>query len=752
MNEANLPQPLRDVAELILAHPQVCSKTIKFTEDSQGHVAHFDIAVDLPRDAVDGVSPTGTREVEPVGLRFKDTFPYSAPVIELRNDFNREHPHINPSPSGTPVKPCISEEPLKELLNDPDWIQTIISRLAEWLADSATNQLMELTQGWEPIRRDEFLGSVIIDSKSLIDFARSKGGPGAAYYEYRYLPNFIGHTGVLHHPDKPYYRIKDAPNQRHLCCVDISDPTVYESCALLLWPDKDLIVDCYVPETVTCFDSLVDVAKLYGCHAALVQRVDEIESYLKKEHKDVSAKSDAMVRLLVVLPVQRPVKIIGKESPYELITYVLKIPVDTSYTLMRNKSEVKPVAQIEAVSNKLLRELSGRSPEPDDDGKQHVTVVGCGSVGSKIALHLARSGVESFDLIDSSLFRPHNNARHALVELGGLPRYKAHALGKAIERLGAKVLTCQHRDAAQIPAEQWKKLAQRSNVIIDATASSSVREFLCNMPAADTSAQLTRCELYDKGSLSVTYIEDRNKNPGLEDLTARFYQLALENDDTGKHVYRSKAMQEVRVGDSCSSYTMPMNDATISAHAADMANIMLQLLDTPESTGGEIIIGKRSESGLGTTYENISVPRAITCKTSINGTDWEVRIPEDITVQMAALSAENAPKEYGGVLIGQVLWARRKLIVTSILPPPPDSTFSNTEFTLGTKGLKNNLRKITRASGGTLNYIGTWHSHPQGGSASQTDKHTLQQLSKDRAPAPTVCLIYKPNGLEAVTL
>lgn len=667
MSQSPILKRLRDVGELILAHPQVCSDTIQFTEDSKGHIAHFEIAIHLPRDSIDGVSSTGTREVELVGLRFKDTFPFSAPTIELRPDFNRQHPHINPSAPDTPVKPCISEEPLKELLNDPDWIQTIISRLADWLSDSATNQLMELQQGWEPIRRDELLGSVIIDSESLTNLARNKGGAGACYFEYQYLyDDVIGHAGVLQNPNKSYDRIIKVPGQNDLATVGGIDFKIYGSCALLIWPDKELVVDSYLPDTVTTFEELAAAAKNYGCDLALRERMKELESHLRyKDKKGRREKESVKVRLLVIVPVQRPVNIIGKSSPYELIPYVLTIPVDQSFNFVLCESEAAPIAHVEAVNNKLLRELSGRDTA-QPDCIQHVTVVGCGSVGSKICLHLARAGVSSFDLIDNSLFRPHNNARHALTDEGF--QYKVSLMRQAVERLGAKVRTCRIRDATQIPPDQWSKLAQRSKLIIDATASSSVREFLGNLSWPTGTAKIIRCELYNRGNLSVTQIEGCGDSPRLEDLAARFYQKAFDKSDIGKHVYRSKAMKEVRVGDSCSSFTMTMNDATISAHAADMANVMLQLLDDPHSHSGEVLIGKHAENGLGITYESFAVPAAITCEVSIRETTWQVRVPEDIVAEMQTLSSEYAPNEYGGVLIGQVLWARRKLMVTSILP------------------------------------------------------------------------------------
>ncbi len=47
-------------------------------------------------------------------------------------------------------------------------------------------------------------------------------------------------------------------------------------------------------------------------------------------------------------------------------------------------------------------------------GKEWVAIVGIGSVGSKIAVSLARSGVRNFVLVDDDILAPQNLVRHQL--------------------------------------------------------------------------------------------------------------------------------------------------------------------------------------------------------------------------------------------------------------------------------------------------------------------------------------------------
>lgn len=61
-------------------------------------------------------------------------------------------------------------------------------------------------------------------------------------------------------------------------------------------------------------------------------------------------------------------------------------------------------------------------------------IVGCGSVGSLIALELARAGVCKFILVDSDTLEIHNICRHQL-GFRDLGRYKVDAVADAIKNI-----------------------------------------------------------------------------------------------------------------------------------------------------------------------------------------------------------------------------------------------------------------------------------------------------------------------------
>ena len=80
-------------------------------------------------------------------------------------------------------------------------------------------------------------------------------------------------------------------------------------------------------------------------------------------------------------------------------------------------------------------------------------IVGCGSVGSLIALELARAGVCYFILVDSDTLEIHNICRHQL-GFRDLGRYKVDAVADAIKNINPSAKIIKFRGILQeLPAE-----------------------------------------------------------------------------------------------------------------------------------------------------------------------------------------------------------------------------------------------------------------------------------------------------------
>jgi hypothetical protein len=69
---------------------------------------------------------------------------------------------------------------------------------------------------------------------------------------------------------------------------------------------------------------------------------------------------------------------------------------------------------------------------------KRVAIIGCGSLGSKVATTLARSGAESFILVDQDIFMPENLVRNEL-DWRDVGRHKVDALHDRLERVNPAV-------------------------------------------------------------------------------------------------------------------------------------------------------------------------------------------------------------------------------------------------------------------------------------------------------------------------
>lgn len=103
-----------------------------------------------------------------------------------------------------------------------------------------------------------------------------------------------------------------------------------------------------------------------------------------------------------------------------------------------------------------------------------VGIVGCGSIGSKIATTLARSGVANFFLVDEDIFFPGNIVRNEL-DYDYIGIHKADALKDRLKRVNPNCkVTLSHirlggQESSSSLSAALEKLSD-SNILIDATA------------------------------------------------------------------------------------------------------------------------------------------------------------------------------------------------------------------------------------------------------------------------------------------
>ena len=737
---------LNRAAAIARAHPAVLS--IAATPESETNLKGLDITfrVNLPSEwKAAGKSPNDIRPQEVVRFHFLDDYPLRAPVASLREDFPTNLPHFYSGRiTGRPL-PCLFDGEVNELFHR-DGFASLLDQTAVWLDRAATNSLTDPVQGWEPVRRDSC--SSYLDGNARILRQLEARPTGYRFFPLTYFrlkgnrPSEIyGSIGTV--------RVQVGTSSVQELFVQTSHGTGKQvrysgrSVALVVWPAKAsrrarVSCDKYLPETVHDLNTLEDRAALYGCKKELTDGLSWISTCVS-QHDSIGS-----FPLAVVLLVRRPFNLIDQKSAVELCPYVLEA-AESSNGVLSTDAPVRAAAHLEKISGSLLAEVSGE--EPKASARNKWTLIGAGSVGSKVALHLARSGRGPEVVVDKAFMRPHNLARHALT------RYmdnKASLLCAALTDLGqnARPLVQDAIAAVLSTNKEQRMVSPGAWAVVNTSASLTVHEALA--AATTLRTRVIETVLFAGGRVALIAVEGPRRNPNTADLMARFYAMLRHDTRLAAMVLnRSATLVRQNIGQGCGSLTMRMSDGRLSVMSSGISEYLLakQRKGLP-SDEGELLIGTLADDGMGATWERHAVPRVSVVKPE-KTSYWQVRILEGVAEKMQKEVARRHGVETGGVLIGRISEPSCTAHIVDVIEAPDDSVFAHDKFVLGTRGLRRAIGDYVEAVDGALYCLGTWHSHLDATGPSTRDETTAHEIATSRL-TPSVFLIHTPDGYRAL--
>lgn len=202
-----------------------------------------------------------------------------------------------------------------------------------------------------------------------------------------------------------------------------------------------------------------------------------------------------------------------------------------------------------------------------------VAVVGCGSLGSKIAVMLARSGVGRFLLVDDDMLFPDNLVRHEL-DWREVATHKVDSLARRIQLVNPRAV-CekrQHRLGGQESSGSLESLIESlsgCDLLIDATADPAVFNYLCAVVAV-AKRPLAWAEVFGGGFGGLI----ARHRPGVEPEPASM-RRAIEQwcSDRGRPIQRAG-------NDYAGGPTVPMiaDDADVTVIASHSARLVIDML------------------------------------------------------------------------------------------------------------------------------------------------------------------------------
>ena len=209
------------------------------------------------------------------------------------------------------------------------------------------------------------------------------------------------------------------------------------------------------------------------------------------------------------------VKDSGENLPVSGIKNVLTVLV--SYGNIRcfrsEEGEIKPVKHVLINAESTIYERNAGLTETKILHGKTVTIIGCGSLGSTIAVSLARAGVGNFRLFDPDRLSPVNIARHQ-AGLKDLGRGKAQAVRDLILGINPsiKVETFAY-DIVNDPEgfEMFQNSASMSDIVICTTDTDDSR-MLVNDFAVRNKIKAVQAGLHERASSGIVQIYEPDSN------------------------------------------------------------------------------------------------------------------------------------------------------------------------------------------------------------------------------------------------
>ena len=691
-------------------------------------------------------------------------YPDLAPKVRSnRKDFPKgKLPHINPTGKGTPADFCLHRGSLDAWFAEHT-IVDLVNRARGWLRDAARNRLIPEGDVFERTMVGNTQRTLIYEPQvyfSEIKQGRENDGGAAGwrFVAYDLLDDekqaelgetgySVAHAAMVSGAEALEVHLKYARVVNLLLKEYPQFGTEFQKrlFGLLLWTEDSKINSDYFGELPETLDEFIRWSESLGIPAAAA-----LNEYLAQDLQ-------LLAGVPVTIGVRRPAKVIGTESEIELINFVVSAGGD--HWPREGQWDVAARVRVADHRTPLTPRFARKISALDENVEiERTLVLGTGALGSKIAMHLGRSGQVNLTLVNSASLSPHNLVRHALMgEKVGTS--KAESVRDTIQRLYPAVkdlpITFHNDYAFSFTSGDRKAELEAHRFLLDATASQIVFN---SMVSADLPAELRVCrvEIADEGRIGLLSLEGGDRNPRLDDLQMVLFDAAIEEKRLSNWLTRvqgrgdeelGSGLEEIQVGLSCSSATMRLADEVVSLHAAADTRRLRPILSGRAEREGMLALTFFADDG-SVRSETRRVKPFVQVRAR-NDESWQLHIAAGVADTMREALRRASPKETGGLLVGQINFKRKVVYVTRLVLPK-DSRGSAYAFYRGIQDLPETIREVERRTGGLLGYVGEWHTHPMGGpELSDTDIQAVENIREmlDPVSLPTLVTIVTPDGI-----
>jgi integrative and conjugative element protein (TIGR02256 family) len=394
---------------------------------------------------------------------------------------------------------------------------------------------------------------------------------------------------------------------------------------------------------------------------------------------------------------------------------------------------------------RLSRQAAATLNGLQDGETIRIAAIGVGALGSQMVVNLARCGYGRWTLIDGDDFLPHNGARHALSgDATGFPKADAVAyIANSIiddEPLATPIVADVMQVGERTP-DMMKALAE-ADAIVDMSASVAAARYI----ARDVDARARRISVFlnPTGEDLVILAEDRSRSISLDALEIQYYRAVASRSDLAGHF--KPQLGRWRYGQSCRDLSGRIPQELVALHAAIATRALREVIAYDDA---QILVWRADEK---MSVRRIVIDISDSLRVSLG--QWAVVVDGEVLRRLAQLRATKLPKETGGVLVGSLDLERGVAYVADVIPSPPDSEEWPTVYIRGCRGLRRQVEDLAARTDGMIQYLGEWHSHPDGASTrpSADDREVFSWLSdlQSREGLPAIMAIVGASQIALI--
>jgi len=217
------------------------------------------------------------------------------------------------------------------------------------------------------------------------------------------------------------------------------------------------------------------------------------------------------------------------------------------------------------------------SPEYDVLASKRVGIVGLGSVGSKIAVSLARSGIKRFVLVDHDIMMPANVVRHQL-DWRDVGKHKVDCISDVLRLTAGTDIDVEARKVFLSGQESCSvvdgvlRALGGCDLIIDATADPRTFNVLSNV-ATQQRCPFVWAEVFAGGMGGMVARSRPGREPSPKKMRSLFSTYCRKQPPPGAEMLGDYAFEDERTGEAMSASDGDVS--VIAAHAARLGTDIL---------------------------------------------------------------------------------------------------------------------------------------------------------------------------------